>query len=899
MSEQISSSVYNIQKRWLEEIAPKFLNIQDINKLKAGFFGYANEVMANSVEDNIHMHNIMSNEIFPNRAVLPNSIYAYSSLAQFEDFNAKPAIIPFVLAIKKADIITAGEQKNGYKELLISKYSKMVIEDKYPFVIDYDLRITARPTRDNTDYVLSAQYVIDVINPISTIKTPYIQSVVLDELGDEFLFIRLIGRQLDRQEHQFMIYSNDVVENINFEVGFEGKLAGFNVYYRKPNQTNFTQIEKYFVDSYKPESPLFCFYTYTGENKINISFSPHPNYFRPEFNSELRVEIFTTQGKEGNFTYSGNNVEFLFYSEDNLKDFSNILSFTQVMGDSIDGEDRPDISEIKQGAIREFSSRGNLITDIDLQNYFNSKSKSSKIMLAKKMDDIFRRIHSAFLLLKDDNGNIIPTNTINAILHDYQFNNFKRGNLIHTLKAGTMFELYDLDSNIYTVPERAYTTDELLRTDSNPNNYIYGNPFLIKVTTNPHFMSYYLNSVFDTHVMDFKYMNKEALDEFIVNNMKIERNAIKSDQYQVHFNLMTTIPETNIIHTDSNARFLADKGGIKAKGLITEKGKNVGYFDFKVIGKTPEGGYTFEANLKTDDFINSDDKLNLVNSVYSVSQVDETLFEGFALGNNDIKISICLFYNGYDDKSKGNYSDVFPSMYDYCLTNVYETDGNVELFKDLNSIMHSTILTKLEPNGSNGFYYKIKSMPMVRYLYLQNDENMKQIIRLMDYFKDILTDTLNVVENNFNIDMKFYNTYGPSKFFSIGTQKERLNTVGITIKLEIKNYGDINRAFIGDIRDFIIKFVEDTNNDGTNFLYMSNMIRKLEETFPDVAFTVFVGFNEYPSSYQIIENNFKGIEQLKKEQVINFIPEYLNVNRIPVMENGVTKFEPDIQIKFV
>jgi hypothetical protein len=899
MASTISSSVYDIQKKWIEEVAPKYLPVDDINMLKVGQFGYMNEVMANSVEDNLHMLSIYSNEIFPNRAVLPNSIYAYSGLAKFDDFNAKPAILPFMLAVKKKDIIKYGEQKTGYKELNISRFSKMVLEGNIPFMIDYDIRIIATPNKDKTDHTLSAQYVLDIVNPISEITTPYIKTVVLNEMGDEFLFIRLIGHQLDRTERRFTIYTNDVVENLFFEAEFEGKLAGFNVYYTDPKTGVETQLEKYFVDSYTPDSKYFCFYSYTGENKINIQFSAFPNYFRPEFNSELKIEIFTTLGGEGNFTYKGTDAQFTFYDENGTNDYSDILSYTQVLGDSIGGLERLEIKEIKENVIKEFSSRGNLITESDLNNYFNSLSENCKIYFTKKRDDLIQRLYSAFILLKDDDQNILPTNTVNLLLHDYQFDHFNTGSNVHTLKTGTLVELYDLDNRTFTIPKTEYTKDILIRKDADPDNYMYGTPFLIKATTNPYFVSYYLNSVFDTYIMQFKYLNKDATNEFIVNNMSIERNAIKSSEYTVTADLITTLDKNEIFTFDSKGSIVSNLENVKIKCLIEESGSSAGYFNFELVGiDEVSGAIKIQAKLETDDLINSDDKLNISNSIYSVGSRMEVLREGFNIPSTNIKFNICVFYNGYDTKSKSMYKDVFPEMDNYCLTNIYETEKNVELFKNLNSIMTSNIIAKVEPDYA-GLFYKVKSVPVVRYLYLQDDDNMKRIIQLLDYFKDILNESLDVVENNFGIDMKFYNTYGPSQYFTIGSGGTKLNKTSISLKVNIKLFGDITTSFITDIKKYITQFVEETNNSDSNFLYMSNLMRHLEEQFPDILYMQFVGFNDYDATYQIIEDNFEGIQSLRKEQVINFIPEYLNVNRRAITENGVTTFEPDIQIKFV
>ena len=45
MSEKINTSVYTIQEKWIDEVAPNYFNVDEINKLKIGLFGYVNEAM--------------------------------------------------------------------------------------------------------------------------------------------------------------------------------------------------------------------------------------------------------------------------------------------------------------------------------------------------------------------------------------------------------------------------------------------------------------------------------------------------------------------------------------------------------------------------------------------------------------------------------------------------------------------------------------------------------------------------------------------------------------------------------------------------------------------------------------------------------------------------------------
>lgn len=892
---EISSSVYNIEKKWLEEVAPKYFNVDEINLLQVGLFGYINEVMANSVEDNMYMLQVLSNEIFPNKAVLPNSIYSYAALAKYEDFNAKPASIPFILAIRKEDILKYADDRVNYKEIVISRYSKLMIEGEIPFMLDYDIRIIARLSNDKKDYILSAQYVFDIRNPISDIKTPYIKTIVLTEEREEFLFLRLDAHQIDRLEKKYMVYSNDIIENLNYEVPFEGTLADFNVYYREPNSDNYIQLEKYFVDSYKPEEEYFCFFNYTGENIINISFSAHPNYFKPEFNSELLVEIFVTLGSKGNFTYTGDLAEFSFHKND-FKKLSKLTTFTQVLGDSKGGLDKLFVDEIKKNIVKEFSTRGNLITESDLNNYFNSMAKNCNIYFVKKRDDLIKRIYSTFLLLRDKEDNIIPTNTIHLRMFDEEFDNYVEGSNINTLKAGTLFKLEDREGNIAVKDPNIYSESEIIDLDLDPENYFYSCPFLIKLSKDPFFVSYYLNSVFDTYILNYSYSNKNALDEFVINGINITRNSITSNDYKLRLTLTTSIDMARLVSFSDGE--ITDLDSLKLKGFIKENKSYTGYINFELVDADKDNlSLVFEATLTTNDFINTDGKLNLTSCVYKCNPSEEIIFEGFNIGNNEVAIDLAIFFNDYEDKGKDNLTNLVPGMGDYCLTNIYSTDDNVQLFKNLNNIMTSTVL--LKATDGDDLYYKIKSVPMVRHLYLQQNENMEMLIKLLDEFRGMLSKSLELMENNFNIDMKFYNTYGNSKFFYIGREDELLDKLGLTIRFNIKISGEVNTLLINSIKGFIIDYIERSNNDSINYVYISNLMRELELNFINITFIEFIGFNEYNSANQIIENSFTGFENLSKEQINNFVPEYLNINRIPSVKNGILSFSPAIIINLV
>ena len=189
---KIQYTSYNLQDAWLKEIAPHFFEIDDLNLMRTGLFGYVNEVMANSVEQSFLTTTLLANEVFPNKAVLPDSIYAYAALAQYKDFNAQPAGINCILAIKIDDLIQMATYDNNTKMLHydIDKYSKVIIEDKFSYVLDYDVKIRIKEINGKYNYICTWD-LIKKNNWFSKISSPYIKYTTLNIQNTDFLVLGL------------------------------------------------------------------------------------------------------------------------------------------------------------------------------------------------------------------------------------------------------------------------------------------------------------------------------------------------------------------------------------------------------------------------------------------------------------------------------------------------------------------------------------------------------------------------------------------------------------------------------------------------------------------------------------------------------------------------------------
>ena len=70
---------------------------------------------------------------------------------------------------------------------------------------------------------------------------------------------------------------------------------------------------------------------------------------------------------------------------------------------------------------------------------------------------------------------------------------------------------------------------------------------------------------------------------------------------------------------------------------------------------------------------------------------------------------LCVYYDGYNFANRSKFNKQIPGLSDYTLCNIYSTESNLQFFKNLNSIVNSTVNMRVSTtNGHPGYYYKIK-----------------------------------------------------------------------------------------------------------------------------------------------------------------------------------------------
>jgi hypothetical protein len=665
------------------------------------------------------------------------------------------------------------------------------------------------------------------------------------------------------------IINNDKINLPTLSVIFNDQLAGFDVFYKAPGDTAYTQLSKRLANTPPIKEP-FCYYKFTNDNEIQILFTSRDNYFQPKFNSEIFIKYYTTTGSQGVFPlYKGDQVNVIPKSE--VYEYNNgLIVFAVPQSESKDGRDGKSLDELQNIVVEKYSTAGSYVTENDLQLYFsNYKYRyGNQMLFVKKRDDIFQRLFTAFALMKDPNGNIYPTNTLHVNLLPNQFDiEYEQTNKF-LLKAGHVFK-YKGDSRdtVECIPNTMLKDDLSVLTDE----FVYVNPFLMTMTKSPAVVGFYMNSQDKKLLLDYSYVNSNSVVQFICNNLFITRNALLGeDVYKLQIVLAPTMDLENPL-VDENGN---DLGLLKLKGMIEDSnGMEFCYTDFSLKSyDSTSNTYTFETSITTDDYMTLSQKIRVFNLKDITSQaVDIKLIPMISC-----KMNIYAFYHYNTTTNLNHKYSYMNDVKDYTLTNVYSTtDTKIDFITPLN-IVRSQVKYSSLPN--NEYDITMSFIPFIKAQTMKDPTLYSHFIDSLILQYDYMQEVLDKIMNNGGIDIKFYNTFGRSKNFVAGETNTLLDKVNCGIRFKVSpsvgtNEGDLVR----DLKIFIKNYVENINTKGSNAIYISNLIKTIENNFTSVKYQKFISINNYDSSVQVIENKTLDINQMSKEERKNYVPEYLTM----------------------
>ena len=888
-----------IQEEWLR-LAQKYFPNEDISTLKASTFGYINEIMSNEIKNSIYHRNFVFDEHLLNTASTAKSIYNFAKANEVAIEFAKPARVSVNLSVRKSDIINSGklmQLKDNVYQYTLSKDTSFTIKE-YSFMLPYDVLIMF--TRNSTGEDQSVVAMYDTMNNskfnLYDIEDSYIKTWETNVGNEDYIFMKLDLFQLSLFEKTVLITNEDASANSYHKFSFEKQLAYFEIYYKENVDSEPELITPIFNNSYSLlDGEKYCYYNLDNDGILEISFTSLFNSFKPIYGSRLLAKIYTTEGSAANMITS-NQVQVMFNQTSSI---DTIPMFVQTLTDCYAGKDVPSLLELKKKIIDKNLMRNILVTDNDLNNYFNDLSESqsinnSSITFLKQRNDVLRRVYTAFLLLKDTADYVVPTRTLDKL----RISGPQLREINGTIPERSIVA-YDIKDDTYFLITREL---ELSKYKDNSNYLLYSIPYLIKVNsmaeTDDESVSkilssnYYKTFTNQDLSMIYKYVNPEIPYKFILNSVNVYRNSLKNDVYKITLDLNTNLSLNNI-----NSSNMIIRGVLK-----NNAGVAYGFFDFK---RSSTNTLAFEADLATEKYnaINDEGCLNLYNCINKIDSLPAIDGNGKTNIPNcyveeelylDIQVIFRSDLSGIKFEEAAIMPDLISSNVNdqYCSAAVFTSKTPISLFKNMSELTNS-LVTPLADDGT-----VIHSIPLVEYGYFHN--NTDSIFSLIENYIIILESNLNKLEGNTELDIKFYNTHGKSNLLYsniVGGNKEYTDRIDIHLDIDMYLNYNISEYQKVEIEEFIADFIESCNEGGA--FPISNLCRKLEDKFPIIQFIEFNAMNG--NKVQKILNSLT-VNQVVASPVKDYVPEYMNLRKnLSIFEgDGATEktYKYDLTINY-
>lgn len=903
------TSVYDIKDYLSKEIAPTyFKDIADMNEMNVGLFGYITEILSTTINDGYFAITSLFKEIFPIQAELPESIYNHATIFQIDNLMATAASVPFTIMMSEEALLKNGIHVDGN----ITQFdmdSEMVFNvDGIPFMLDYDVRVTSKRTLEGT--IHSAYYIMDHNNSVSPLLNPYIRtSTYVNDNGKRYVVLAVTLHQVEKKTITDTIIMNDKINMVSMEYTFEGQLANFEIFYKAPGDLTYTQLTKKLMNTEKLDKP-FCFYKIVDDHKLQIEFSNDERYFTPKYNSEIYIQLYTTKGKNGNFTtYDGTDIEIIGKA-DRYPNNRGMIFMGTVTGESVGGYDRKDIEELRNDVVKAYSTIKSFTTTNDLQIYFNNikHREQNEILFMKKRDDAFERLYSTFILFRDTDQNVIPTNTLDIKIESTDIDTYMEQSKRNIIKAGKIYRYKGSDKSVAVIDKTLSLKTNL---DGYENNdFIYINPFLTVVCANPLSVAFYLNSVNDNITTLYQPTDTKSFNQFIVNSINIKRDALNGeDGYMITTKIAPSamlpkeafklieddtlvLPSYKTFKNPTDGYQYIDNENLKVVlTLHGEENRIKRLIDMDLYG-FDEDYYFFKKFIKTNDYVTLKNQFQLTEGMLDpttgTDSPDPVLVDG-----TNCKMELLTFYQYPDTTEQQLHKfNSLPLLEHFTLTNRYtmSKDTPIRFIIPIPEVRSYVQYANRGPNGKYGF--RLEMIPLIKANYFKLPNARERFMNSFRSIYDYIRKSLDLLTNNFHIDIKFFNTYGYSKFYFRHEDLEEatnpLDKINISISFDVKyTFTTDAEDMTKRLKTYIQKYIEsrDISLVSSPSLYISNLIAGIKENFPSIKFIKFNGINKYGPSMQTLEslvnetNVIQGVIETSK-----VIPEYLNVDH--TIKNG-------------
>lgn len=991
-NENLSPDIYGVNE-YVNNIKKEFITGLNEDTLMLGIFGYTGQIFSDLLQNSIIMASEFSNESIATKAKFEKNIIAHALGLGITDINAVPAQMSVLLTFVEDDIINnrpEAQSANGEElswSFTFDKDNKIYFGD-YEFHTDYDIvikKVSVTTQGPEKRFAYTAQYKqddFDTGNPVAAeVTNPYLTPPVkFNYKGMNVIAVRTTIRQVEKFVQSTKILSDNDVSSKTITFTYDGQLAAFSLDVTEGTET-YHMVPVYEGLNVDTKGQLYFWYTFLDANTIRIKFDRNSRI--PAVNADVLINLQTTHGSKGNFTFYGEDApEFAFESE--KYNYTNIMCQVQpVDRNAMYGRDKKTIEELKQIIPREALSRGSITSTTDLNNFFNmTNNEHSKLYFYKKRDNCLERLFHSFMIMRND-LNIVPTNTINLKIspNDLQTEEgsgklvLKQGQAIILAPGENEARLLKPDEEL---PEQNGSTYD--------GSFAYYLPYDYIITQSPLYGSYFMTTIHTTKHLDFQYINEKCLYQYIATSIDVDRNCLEDhNTYSIKIDVMQNIiPEK----TDVDSPIYKDDMGnivcnVKAFMIIyNEDNIPLRWAKSEVTKVDLEDTATaqFEFKFTTQDFIDNENRIRIDSGLYDMKSENES----YAHLNSNMTTRIFIVSQQGVSYGLGDpdLSTLIPGLdTSWSLSNTYNIIGSLDFFYDYSAIVSSIITVTedeipqpepeppLEPEEPEppkeeivfddlqvilgymsdselqlydtsrnkigpvinlpmdqvvvGFeqdisnktlklffdeektkfitvkvdeltyeepepiptelHYHITGVPVVKYDYFRDEDVAKEFYNELLSRKVYIDKCIDYLEDAFEMDFKFFNTYGPSKFFTWDNELDVVDRVNITLFFKLRLKPNFDTNIVEDIRRDIKNYIEDINQ--IKSLHIPNLITEITNTYRDsIVYFEFVSINGKDPSYQHIYS-------MDPPDGI-MVPEFININTLP-------DELPDINIELV
>lgn len=399
------------------------------------------------------------------RALTTEELYKHMSDFDYVNLFSTPSSTIITLTLDKTYLYNKALDYNEVYKLVVIPQNTVFKLGTLTFGIYYPINIRI----NKANGFISTVWDTTKENPLYTLNTNYLSSISQSYLGFEFLHIDIPVFQFTRTRSEYTVTPG---------VGFAQKVSYSDDFYaarfftNAPNSTDLVEFHQELgKDSYDPKTLTMRMQVLLDESAISIN-TPQIYIDDNMVGSKIYVDVYTTKGNISPSLASldTSQLKANFNLNNNSSIYSKILStiptcYINMKGDRPSGgSDGLTFNELRERVVHNSFHTTALITPIDLENFFSDKG----FRVVKYKDDLTNLIYFAYKLLKDNDGNIIPSANLNITLKStsgYEDSIDEVSNIVFggTNEDGTVvYSQINNFVNLHTYVYECFTFDEHL-----------------------------------------------------------------------------------------------------------------------------------------------------------------------------------------------------------------------------------------------------------------------------------------------------------------------------------------------------------------------------------------------------------------------------------------------------